>query len=407
MHSPNSVSIIPQSGATADTTASKSIVAEAAPVPTALDIRDFDFNLTPVEFYEGAQQQQQQHLDAHQQHQQLSQVAIQTGIDQFHPHHSRHTPPQYFHNWDHTLGQPHNGHIDLSTASLPGSGTHHQESTEIHASPIVQRSRGPQPAISSTSSGSLGLPRRRGRRLIALRASYDARQEIPAPSHTISELDTPLHWMARLSEINTRLQALASLLPAQYDATDSGVGNQSFPVDEMFQLTRQVADVLDHVCGSAEDSQRPGSKELAKVDGSDPGSAMFVLSVYVMLLDLYHKAFALVRSEVFQKASAATFAFWKLPAVTIGSFAVESCPSLQMSLTIQLAEEFLSRLRRSTDSLDPSRKLPSQGGSGEGNQSIFTGVVDASFHEIRSSEDSLRQELGALRDRIEELLEGR
>jgi hypothetical protein len=213
--------------------------------------------------------------------------------------------------------------------------------------------------------------------------------------------------MARLSEINARLQALASLLPAQYEAVEDGVRSQSFPVDEMFQLTRQIADVLDQLCATYKDDQMPASEASvagrtgqARLDGSDPGSAMFILSVYVMLLDLYHKVFALVRSEVFQQASTAAFALWKLPDVTIGSFAVESTPSLQMSLTIQLAEEFLSRLRRSTAALDPSNRSPS------GNRSIFAGVVDASFLEIKSSEDSLRQELAALRDRIEEILEG-
>lgn len=226
--------------------------------------------------------------------------------------------------------------------------------------------------------------------------------------------------MARLSEINTRLQALASLLPAQYEAGDGSAPSQTFPVDEMFQLTTHVADVLDLLCAAIKDVGPSGQENVgarsiqSKLDGSDPGSSMFVLSVYVMLLDLYHKVFTLVRSEVFQQGSTATFAFWKLPDVTIGSFAVESTPSLQMSLTIQLAEEFLSRLRKSTATLDPARRNQGPGGSGSmpgpsslgTSPSLFAGVVDASIHEIQRSEDSLRQELAALRDRIEGSLEG-
>jgi hypothetical protein len=211
--------------------------------------------------------------------------------------------------------------------------------------------------------------------------------------------------MARLSEINARLQALASLLPAQYEAANGGVQSHTFPVDEMFQLTRQISEVLDQIFNPAKEEQPSSS---AKLDGSDPGSAMFVLSVYVMLLDLYHKVFTLIRSEVFQHASAATFTYWKLPDVTIGSFAVESTPSLQMSLTIQLAEDFLSRLRKTTSTLDSSRRdasLSAGAASTSGNQSIFSPVVDSSYREIKNSEESLRQELAALRDRIESMLE--
>lgn len=411
MLSPNSVPIVPQPGTAEPQPTSKAGQGAVAAVTTgsaALDIREFDFNLGHhSEFFDGTQQPQQ-----HFHHHHLSQGGIQGGLEQFHHHHHHHhqpehTPPAFFGNWEHSLPQAHSGYIDLSAAPLTGPGVHTHEQSILPALPLVQRSRGPLPTSTSSSSGSIGTTRRRGRRLIGLRASHDTQTEVTGPSNSVSDLTTPLHWMARLSEINARLQALASLLPAQYEAVEDGVRSQSFPVDEMFQLTRQIADVLDQLCATYKDDQMPASEASvagrtgqARLDGSDPGSAMFILSVYVMLLDLYHKVFALVRSEVFQQASTAAFALWKLPDVTIGSFAVESTPSLQMSLTIQLAEEFLSRLRRSTAALDPSNRSPS------GNRSIFAGVVDASFLEIKSSEDSLRQELAALRDRIEEILEG-
>ncbi|KAK0386975.1 hypothetical protein NLU13_5289 [Sarocladium strictum] len=407
--SPEPVPIVPQPGTgESQTTTNTSkpgqgAVAAVTSGSSGLDIREFDFNLGHFEFFDGPQQQQQlQHP------QPLASGTIQGDLGHFHhhPHHHHHQQsPGFFGHWDHPLIQPHQGYLELSATPLPLAGSHSQEQGGISGFPLVQRSRVAHHTSTSSSGGSISTPRRRGRRLIALRASHDISSEVAGPSNSASDLNTPLHWMARLSEINTRLQALASLLPAQYEPADGGVRSQSFPVDEMFQLTRQIADVLDQLCTAVKDDKMPASEAVvpgrsAKLDGSDPGSAMFVLSVYVMLLDLYHKVFTLVRLEVFQQASNATFALWKLPDVTIGSFAVESTPSLQMSLTIQLAEEFLSRLRRSTAALDPSNRGPNE------NPSIFTGVVTASFQEIKSSEDSLRQELAALRERIEEMIEG-
>lgn len=123
---------------------------------------------------------------------------------------------------------------------------------------------------------------------------------------------------------------------------------------------------------------------------------MFILSTYVRLLDMYQRVFSLVHTElVSQTDSSATFSFWKLPDVTVGSFAVESSPFLQMSLTVQLAEEFLSRLRGSTARW-----------SGAGNAaSMFAGVVDVSFQAFRDREEALAKHLVELRSEIEPLID--
>ncbi|KAF5586531.1 hypothetical protein FPCIR_7874 [Fusarium pseudocircinatum] len=208
----------------------------------------------------------------------------------------------------------------------------------------------------------------------------------------------PIHWMAQLSDINARLLDLASALPSPQDGplmgrpVDERFRSQGFPIEDMFKLTRCVADILEKP-----PSNNDGSKlHYSTIDGSDPGNAMFILSTYVRLLDMYQRVFSLVHTELAtQTDTGTTFSFWKLPAVTVGSFAVESSPFLQMSLTIQLAEEFLSRLRGSTARW-----------SGAGNAaSMFAGVVDVSFQAFRDREEALAKHLVELRSEIEPLID--
>lgn len=173
---------------------------------------------------------------------------------------------------------------------------------------------------------------------------------------------------------------------------DERFRSQGFPIEDMFKLTRRVADILEKP-----PSNNNGSKmHHSTIDGSDPGNAMFILSTYVRLLDMYQRVFSLVHTELAtQTGTDTTFSFWKLPAVTVGSFAVESSPFLQMSLTIQLAEEFLSRLRGSTARW-----------SGAGNAaSMFAGVVDVSFQAFRDREEALAKHLVELRSEIEPLID--
>ncbi|UNI16035.1 hypothetical protein JDV02_002511 [Purpureocillium takamizusanense] len=243
-------------------------------------------------------------------------------------------------------------------------------------------------------------PRHRARQ-IALRHVAHASNQGRETSRT--------HWMAQLTDINSRLLDLASILPKQQGslpngrAGDDGTG---FPIDEMFKLTRGVADILDRFPATS------SGKEHNTLEGADPGSAMFVLSTYVRLLDMYQRVFNMVKNELAQADQGAAFKHWKLPDVTVGSFAVESSPSLQMSLTIQLAEEFLVRLRNATAALDPALRGAEEhlagGGSGPGGDcsSMFSEVVDVSYCAVRAKEEKLARHLAQLRDEIEAFLDG-
>ncbi|KAH7259590.1 uncharacterized protein BKA55DRAFT_724749 [Fusarium redolens] len=268
------------------------------------------------------------------------------------------------------------------------------ERDALHQQHIVPLSCAPEHSSTSDKRASRTQSKQRSRprpRQITLRHDADLS---PLQQHEVP----PIHWMAQLSDINARLLDLASALPSPQDGplmgrpVDERFRSQGFPIEDMFKLTRRVADILEEP-----PSNNDGSKmHHSTIDGSDPGNAMFILSTYVRLLDMYQRVFSLVHTELAtQTDTDATFSFWKLPAVTVGSFAVESSPFLQMSLTIQLAEEFLSRLRGSTARW-----------SGAGNAaSMFAGVVDVSFQAFRDREEALAKHLVELRSEIEPLID--
>lgn len=298
--------------------------------------------------------------------------------------------------WDPSLNRPSEAFHTTPTAFQQGESSGYQSTVPVlgltgisHSPSIADKRRRPR--------------LRNWPRQIALRQIANA----PEP-HTSS---STVHWMAQLSEINSRLLDLASVLPQQHTAgcnfqtlnrsNDEAFPPQGFPIDEMFKLTRRVADVLDRLSTG-------GSPNSARMDNSDPGNSMFVLSTYVRLLDMYQRVFSLVRMEVSQAEAEAAFRFWRLPDVQVGSFAVDPSPSLQMSLTIQLAEEFLARLRVATAALDPA--LSNGGGSksiAEDNangKSMFSDVVDISYRAVKTKEESLGKHLAELRDEIEAFL---
>ncbi|KAM0334999.1 hypothetical protein ACHAQA_000033 [Verticillium albo-atrum] len=167
--------------------------------------------------------------------------------------------------------------------------------------------------------------------------------------------------------------------------------NENLPVppefDEMFKLSQQFAEAVKDITSVDGPFQAPdakGHRGKSLNSKADPGSSMFILSTKLPQLE-----------------SGDGLRYWKLPDVTVGSFAVESTPSLQMSLTIQLAEEFLSQLRNAAAGLGPGGASGSKTSDG----SMFSGVVDVSFQAIKSREDSLGKQLADLRRDMDIILD--
>ncbi|GAO19518.1 hypothetical protein UVI_02009740 [Ustilaginoidea virens] len=313
--------------------------------------------------------------------------------------------------WDHQLNQSNNDTFHPTRTTLPAAESN-QFQTPVSSIDLRGGSiQGPSVIDKRRRSRFRSRPRQ-----IALR--HAAHAPIPksnSPDNNNNN-NNNIHWMAQLSEINSRLLDLASVLPQPQAAVcniqvlgraaDEAYPDQGgFPIDEMFKLTRRVADVLDRL--SACEQHGSGA---ASMDSSDPGNSMFVLSTYVRLLDMYQKVFSLVRMELSQADSETCFRFWRLPDVQVGSFAVDPSPSLQMSLTIQLAEEFLARLRAATAALDPALNYGhSHSATGledcVNGKSMFSDVVGISYRAVKSKEESLGKHLAELRDEIEAFLD--
>ncbi|RSL37994.1 hypothetical protein CEP53_015283 [Fusarium sp. AF-6] len=329
------------------------------------------------------------------------------------PHLVHHPPGVFADTWDPRLaveayqppqepplpliqGESHHSIVVDPAAVPPGRPPQQQQQQQ----PLRSRSCVPEHGSSDKRS----RPRTKQRpRQITLRHQDDA-DHLSPPLHSEAP---PIHWMSQLSDINARLLDLASALPSPQEVAQNGPSlgrpaderfrSQGFPIEDMFKLTRRVADILEKQ-PPVDTPDRDGNRSHhSTIDGTDPGNAMFILSTYIRLLDMYQRVFSLVHAELSRADSGATFSFWKLPAVTVGSFAVESSPFLQMSLTIQLAEEFLCRLRGSTARWS--------GGNATGGASMFASVVDVSFQAFRDREEALAKHLVELRSEIEPLLD--
>lgn len=379
--SKKAVPIVPHTGVLA--AASKSHV-PVTPDPV-LDAGDFGFTFDQLAFFP----------------QHLSHPELPGGV--VNDPHLVHPPAVFADSWDPRLAvEAYQPPQEPLPPQLQGDAAHRVVDSAPSAVPPPQlqlqplRSRSCVPEHGSSDKRSRPRTKQRPRQ-ITLR--HDAGHLSPLHPEA-----PPIHWMAQLSDINARLLDLASALPSPQEVAQNGPSlgrpaderfrSQGFPIEDMFKLTRRVTDILEKPPTDTPD--RDGTRgHHSTIDGTDPGNAMFILSTYVRLLDMYQRVFSLVHAELSRADSGATFSFWKLPAVTVGSFAVESSPFLQMSLTIQLAEEFLCRLRGSTARW-----------SGAGNAaSMFAGVVDVSFQAFRDREEALAKHLVELRSEIEPLLD--
>ena len=219
-------------------------------------------------------------------------------------------------------------------------------------------------------------------------------------------------WLAQISDINSTLWRLSSQVPylvesggdgdvyacqsssQSGDSTNEDDQNaEGFPIQSMFEASGRLVQVLSDI------TQTEGA-DLRQAE-LDPGTGLLVLSTYVRLLDLYQKVFQLVQSEVSVSSPSSNYRLCKLPDVSVGSFPVASALSLQMSLTLRLAEDFLSSLRAATALF--SQRLPdfaTRGQQGGGQASLWS-VVDVSFTAIREREQDVSRDLVEIRSKLE------
>ncbi|KAK1991121.1 hypothetical protein LX36DRAFT_591155 [Colletotrichum falcatum] len=373
-----------------------------------LDMVDFDFGFGghSAGLYQSGQSQQQQEQQQQQQQQPVHQAfggsmeALMsdhgdTMTQSWSPVHSATSESTFT-----SPMAPETGHVSRAYLGSPSSFGHMSTSSDLH-----------DPA-----------PQRTWKKRIR---QQRARQIMLRP-YAGGQGSSTEEWMPRITQVNSRLFELSSDLPTQMDSSeehgrcsmastpdDGSPTAAPFPIDEMFKLSRHFADIVAEVSPPAEvgsPASDDGSSQVARRLNSlsDPATYLFVLSTYVRLLDMYQKVFSCIHSELAQLELGKLFQSWKLPGVTVGSFAVDSTPSLQMSLTIQLAEEFLLQMRRATASLDPALRSDGSPGGARASDttSMFSGVVDVSFQALKRQEESLGKELKELHKAMEAFLDG-
>ncbi|KAI9155445.1 Isoflavipucine cluster transcription factor [Paramyrothecium foliicola] len=345
-----------------------------------LGLADFNFNMDhhPVFFAPG-------------QAEYLYQPLVPGRLDDFHPHpHGALNSP-----WDQRL-------TSTSTSAS------FQELSQLSFSHIDSSPISVQGSVQATQPVRTCVPthRRPDHRQVSAarpRPKQIALRQHPGQSAQ-GRVASPTNWMSRFTEVHTRLQELSAALPAPETAPASPVLGRpnderfrrfGFPVDEVFRLTGDVADVLD-----ALSTGRSPNEGTPRVSLSDPGNCLFVIALYVRLLDVFQRIFSLVRRELSHADSHVEFQYWKLPDVSIGSIEVDSSPRFQMALTVQVAQQFLTRLRKSTAALSIK-----QAENGQplfpNNASIFAGTVEDTLAAVQAKETSLADYLAGLRGELE------
>jgi hypothetical protein len=215
-------------------------------------------------------------------------------------------------------------------------------------------------------------------------------------------------WLATLSDISSTLWHLSSRVPYLIESSDDGdvyscqgssqdssyldngdVDGDGFPIQSMFEATGRLVQVL--VDMTQQESAHTRQTEL------DPATGLLVLSTYVRLLDLYQKVFQLVHTEVISSSPGSSFQLCKLPNVSVGSFPVASALSLQMSLTLRLAEDFLASLRAAT-ALFSQRLHELDAARG---QASMWRVVDLSLTATKERERDVSRDLAKIKSKLE------
>jgi hypothetical protein len=212
--------------------------------------------------------------------------------------------------------------------------------------------------------------------------------------------------MTQFTEINDRLKALAAALPKPQETaqngpplnrpTDERYSAHGYPLDDVFRLTGTVADTLERLAAEGAEANSQ----------ADPPDAMYILSTYVRLLQMYQSIFGLVRLELTQRNWDASFLYWAIPDLQIGSIIFDATPLYHMSLAVRAARGLLTRLRGATAALNSTRSSTGDDGrSGTFEGADFSEAVDVSYQAIKGQEEALRKHMAELHAEMEKLLD--
>ncbi|KAJ6782738.1 hypothetical protein PWT90_08293 [Aphanocladium album] len=230
-------------------------------------------------------------------------------------------------------------------------------------------------------------------------------------------LSTP-YMMDQFFQIYARVRVLSTHLESLEQGKDYSDGPNEkpneFTVAELYKYTHQVIDVLERVV-SVKNGPSGGAQPVdSPLDAADPASSMFTLSLYALLLDILQRLFTHVRSILAQADPKQddTFPSWLLPEMNIGAASIGAHPAFHMSLTGQLAMQFLSRLREATVIFGLTNAAATNGnGAANGSMtserrgSSSSDTVSISFSAIKNKEGNLSKTLGQLQEELNEFMD--
>ncbi|ATY65456.1 Fungal transcriptional regulatory [Cordyceps militaris] len=232
------------------------------------------------------------------------------------------------------------------------------------------------------------------------------------------------HMMDQFFEIYARIRVLSQHLESLEQGQDyiNGPGGKpnEFTVAELYKHTHQFVDVLERVVAIRSSAPRGDSSSAAAarfadcpIDAGDLANGMFTVALYAQLLDVMQRLFTHVRAVLARAdpKSDDTFAAWLLPEMNIGAASIGAHPAFHMSLTVQLAMQFLSRLRDATVFLGLAGAAaingsgPASAPHGADGANVAVEMTTLSFDNLKIKEGDLSKTLGVLQDELNDFMD--
>ncbi len=215
---------------------------------------------------------------------------------------------------------------------------------------------------------------------------------------------------ARVRVLSNHLERLEQGI--DYSDGPDGQPNE-FTVAELYKHTHEVVDILERAVAVKNAPRTTATAAAAApdcpLDATDAANGMFTVSLYARLLDLLQRLFAHVRARLARADPKRddTFPSWLLPEMNIGAASIGAHPAFHMSLTVQLAMQFLSRFREVTVVLGLVDAALTNGRGAHGASALPRGppgggddAVSLSMGDIKNREGMLSKTLGQLQDEL-------
>ena len=253
-------------------------------------------------------------------------------------------------------------------------------------------------------------------------------------------------WLLKIVDVNIKLFENAATFPPSHitgrqDGPEDLVNKletKDFAIDTTFQLSKELIDILSEIRPGPRKYPQPYttprsdvarslldhnstsgaatlfSSRIEDEDASngktticslDAGSNLLIFSCYIRILDIYAKFFAQLKALISNTNGQGVLHSLNLPSLNIGTFSLQSSPSLQITLFIRLVEEVMERLRNvvcQTDSCCASQWSKDDDGD-QVHDSVFNGVSQATLQAIRVSESKIAKSMNELRRKLQHL----